>query len=173
MESPELVSWRPIVKYAWSCGPHPHNSSECERGFSGMKRVKTDWRASLKTSTLSDLMLVLLEGPSIDDFNPLRPCQLWADQCDRRPKKVSEKERIQKVRKENIYWDIYCYRDSYLSRRHGVCLWRDGSSSSCSCAWGGGGLFFLGRLQQHQQWLILRRDRVRDGGGLVFFILID
>ena len=53
------------------------------------KRVKSDWRASLNTSTLSDLMLVLLEGPSIVDFEPLRACQLWADRCDRRPMKRS------------------------------------------------------------------------------------
>ena len=54
----------------------PASTSECERGFSGMKRVKSDWRARLNTSTLSDLLLVLLEGPSIDDFEPLRACQL-------------------------------------------------------------------------------------------------
>ena len=67
----------------------PASTAECERGFSGMKRVKSDWRARLNTSTLSDLMLVLLEGPSIDDFEPLRACQLWADHCDRRPIKRS------------------------------------------------------------------------------------
>ena len=65
------------------------STAECERGFSGMKRVKSDWRARLNTSTLSDLLLVLLEGPSIDDFEPLRACQLWADHCDRRPIKRS------------------------------------------------------------------------------------
>ena len=67
----------------------PASTAECERGFSGMKRVKSDWRARLNTSTLSDLLLVLLEGPSIDDFEPLRACQLWADHCDRRPIKRS------------------------------------------------------------------------------------
>ena len=67
----------------------PASTAECERGFSGMKRVKSDWRARLNTSTLSDLLLVLLEGPSIDDFEPLRTCQLWADHCDRRPIKRS------------------------------------------------------------------------------------
>ena len=43
----------------------------------------------MNTSALSDLLLVLLEGPSIDDFEPLRACQLWADHCDRRPIKRS------------------------------------------------------------------------------------
>ena len=51
----------------------PASTAECERGFSAMKRVKSDWRASLNTSNLSDLML---EGPSIDDFEPPRACQL-------------------------------------------------------------------------------------------------
>ena len=32
------------------------STAESERGFSGMKRVKSDWRARLNTSTLSDLL---------------------------------------------------------------------------------------------------------------------
>ena len=34
----------------------PASTAECERGFSAMKRIKSDWRTSLCTSTLSDLM---------------------------------------------------------------------------------------------------------------------
>ena len=54
----------------------PTSTAECEMGFSGMKKVKSDRRARLNTSILSDLMLVHLEeGPFIDDFEPLRACQ--------------------------------------------------------------------------------------------------
>ena len=65
----------------------PASTAECERGFSAMKRVKSDWKARLNASIVSDPMLGLLEGLSIDDFEPLRACQLWADQCDRWPMK--------------------------------------------------------------------------------------
>ena len=47
----------------------PASTAECERGFSAMKRVKSDWRCRLNTTTLSDLMFVMLEGSSIDMFN--------------------------------------------------------------------------------------------------------
>ena len=36
----------------------PVHTSECERGFSLMARVKTDWRANLSTPRLNDLMHV-------------------------------------------------------------------------------------------------------------------
>ena len=50
-----------------------------------MKRVKSDWRCRLNTTTLSDLMFVMLEGSSIDMFNPSRACELWAEAAQRRP----------------------------------------------------------------------------------------
>ena len=39
----------------------PASTAECERGFSAMKRVKTDWRCRLATPTLSNMLMVLLE----------------------------------------------------------------------------------------------------------------
>ena len=67
----------------------PASTAECERGFSAMKRVKSELRTRLNTSTLSDLMIVMLESPSICDFEPLRACELWAEDCQRRPMRPS------------------------------------------------------------------------------------
>lgn len=55
----------------------PSHSADCERGFSVMKQVKTDWRSSLKSDTLSDLMTVKLHSEDIDLFNPLASVNLW------------------------------------------------------------------------------------------------
>ena len=39
--------------------------SVCERGFSTMKRVKTDWRCGLGTETLDELMRVQIQCESV------------------------------------------------------------------------------------------------------------
>ena len=41
----------------------PLNTAVCERTFSIMKTIKTDWRASMEPATLSMLMRIELEGP--------------------------------------------------------------------------------------------------------------
>ena len=78
---------------------HFPSAAECERGFSAMKRVKSDWRCRLNTTTLSDLMFVMLEGSSIDMFNPSRACELWAEAAQRRPdyerSKTATKKQVQ------------------------------------------------------------------------------
>ena len=58
----------------------PVHTSECERRFSLMTCVKTDWRANLSTPRLSDLMRVKLCGPGVEkveDFNPMLGVLLW------------------------------------------------------------------------------------------------
>ena len=39
------------------------STAVCERGFSTLKRVKSDWRCSLSTPAIDDLMRVSIEGP--------------------------------------------------------------------------------------------------------------
>ncbi|XP_013397904.1 NFX1-type zinc finger-containing protein 1-like [Lingula anatina] len=41
----------------------------CERGFSALKLIKSDWKSSLKTNTASDLLNVSIDGPSLEKFN--------------------------------------------------------------------------------------------------------
>ena len=55
----------------------PASTADCERGFSAMKLVKSDWRASLKSQTLSDLLTVQLSSASITDFDPAPAIKLW------------------------------------------------------------------------------------------------
>ena len=47
----------------------PVQTATLERGFSLMKRIKTDWRNRLSPQTLSQLMMIKLDGPGLDQFN--------------------------------------------------------------------------------------------------------
>lgn len=55
----------------------PSSSSECERGFSLMKHIKTDFRNKMKCSTLSDLMRVHLHSDPIETFDPTDAISDW------------------------------------------------------------------------------------------------
>ncbi|XP_076072048.1 zinc finger protein 862-like [Mytilus galloprovincialis] len=46
----------------------PLSSAVCERGFFAMKRVKTDWRSSLKPEMLIILLFITVEGPELNHF---------------------------------------------------------------------------------------------------------
>ena len=48
-----------------------------ERGFSLMKRIKSDWRSLLQPKTLTQLMSIKLNGPTLQDFNPLHATAQW------------------------------------------------------------------------------------------------
>ena len=65
----------------------PLSTSKVERAFSFMKRIKTDWRVSLDSSTVDDLMIISLEGPPEGDFHAERSVTLWweAGKQRRRP----------------------------------------------------------------------------------------
>ena len=43
-------------------GSNKDNTAACERGFSTMKRVKSDWHCTLGTYTIDMLMRVKMEG---------------------------------------------------------------------------------------------------------------
>ena len=66
----------------------PVSSAICERGFSCLKRIKTDWRSSLTTEQLDQLMLISVEGPSLEDYVAERALNRWwtAGQRARRPR---------------------------------------------------------------------------------------
>lgn len=65
----------------------PLATAKVERAFSLMGRVKTDWRMNLSISTLSDLMLIFLEGPDEKEFcvQPAVRSWFYASHCGRRP----------------------------------------------------------------------------------------
>ena len=51
----------------------PVTSVVCERGFSVHNMIKTKGRARLKHDTVTKLMRVKEEGPTLEDFDP-KPC---------------------------------------------------------------------------------------------------
>lgn len=59
----------------------------CERGFSTLKRIKSDWRSLLGTDTLDHLMRISADGPDLESYNAAHALQHWWDKGDqkRRP----------------------------------------------------------------------------------------
>ena len=56
----------------------PVQTATLERGFSLMKRTKTDWRNRLSPKSLSELMMIKLNGPNnMDNFNPEPAIMKW------------------------------------------------------------------------------------------------
>ena len=51
----------------------------CERGFSTLKRIKSDWRSRLGTETLDHLMRISIDGPDLESYNAARALQHWWD----------------------------------------------------------------------------------------------
>lgn len=62
----------------------PVSTAECERAFSAMKRIKTDLRNRMKTSTLDCLMRISIEGPELECFDYEKAADLWAGMRNRR-----------------------------------------------------------------------------------------
>ena len=59
----------------------PLTTTLVERMFSSLKLIKTDRHTSMSNTTLSDLMEVYHEGPSIQDFHADTAIQLWWERC--------------------------------------------------------------------------------------------
>ena len=84
-----LNFWGDIIKSKKQEIPHvlllvqtglvlPIHSAEAERGFSLMKRIKNDWRASLSTETLSSLMFVNMNSQTdVSEYKPDEAIKLW------------------------------------------------------------------------------------------------
>ena len=61
----------------------PSSSTECERGFSLMKNIKTNVQNSLKENSLCDFMVIKLESPAIESFDPTQAIHYWNQQVTR------------------------------------------------------------------------------------------
>ena len=55
----------------------PASSTEAERGFSTMKLIKTNLRASMKSETLNDLLRIVLLSPSESEYDPTAAVEHW------------------------------------------------------------------------------------------------
>ncbi|XP_062616971.1 zinc finger protein 862-like isoform X2 [Saccostrea cucullata] len=76
----------------------PSSSSECERGFSQMKKIKTDSRTRLTEASLDDLLTVSLHSDAIDKFDPIPAINKWVHGAvaKRRPQ-FNDKKRKQQT----------------------------------------------------------------------------
>ena len=65
----------------------PISTASVERGFSNMKRIKTDARSCLHVDTLSDLMRISIDGPELSKFQADAAMILWKTDSgtERRP----------------------------------------------------------------------------------------
>lgn len=61
----------------------PVSSAVCERGFSAMARIKSDWRASLTHEMLNYLMAISIHGPAVEQYNCEHALELWFRGGDR------------------------------------------------------------------------------------------
>ena len=59
----------------------PFSNGQIERMFSAMKVIKTDRRTNLQTETLSDLLEINMEGPSLSSFSADPAIALWWEDC--------------------------------------------------------------------------------------------
>ncbi|KAK6168448.1 hypothetical protein SNE40_020979 [Patella caerulea] len=73
-QSPELRNILSLVKILLTL---VFSTALVERGFSLMKRVKSDWRARLNESSLNDLMCLSLSDTTLTSFEPTHAMKLW------------------------------------------------------------------------------------------------
>ena len=61
----------------------PVQTATLERGFSLMKRIKSDWRNRLKPEKLLQLMMIKLNGPDLEKFDTQPAISLWWNEGSR------------------------------------------------------------------------------------------
>ena len=66
-----------LTKLATIAAILPVSTASCECGFLAMKRIKTELRNRMKTSTLDQLMQINIEGLTMDSFDFEKAADLW------------------------------------------------------------------------------------------------
>lgn len=77
LEDVDLNNFSNILKIIHLTSLYPLSNASCERSFSAMKRIKSDWRCSLSNDTLDKLMRIEIQGPNIRDFKPRPIVKRW------------------------------------------------------------------------------------------------
>lgn len=75
-----------LSKLAKICLILPVSTADCERSFSAMKRIKTDLRNRMNTTTLDALMRICIEGPPLNEFDFDMALNSWSKLRNRRIK---------------------------------------------------------------------------------------
>uniref|UniRef100_A0A8C6DYS5 Sperm flagellar 2 n=2 Tax=Moschus TaxID=68410 RepID=A0A8C6DYS5_MOSMO len=55
----------------------PASSAEAGRGFSQMKRTRSQMHAKVKADSMTDLLIIQLNSPDINNFDPRKAIHLW------------------------------------------------------------------------------------------------
>ena len=55
----------------------PASSAEAGRGFSQMKRIRSQMHAKVKADNMTDLLIIQLNSPDINSFDPRKAIHLW------------------------------------------------------------------------------------------------
>ncbi|XP_013370455.1 PREDICTED: sperm flagellar protein 2 isoform X2 [Chinchilla lanigera] len=55
----------------------PACSAEAERGFSQMKHTRSHWHAKVKAERMTDILVIQLNSPDINNFDPKKAIHLW------------------------------------------------------------------------------------------------
>lgn len=78
----------------------PAGTSECERGFSQMKIIKSQWRNTLKSSSMTLLMTIQLNSESVAKWNPEKSIFHWNRNAKRRPCFMESRKRPVSIQRE-------------------------------------------------------------------------
>lgn len=91
---PDATKWKDILVLCDLCFSLPFSNGSVERMFSTLKLIKTDRRTRLKDTTLSDLLEIQVEGPSLTDFCPKPAVEAWwhSSNTARRPNQRPRKQ---------------------------------------------------------------------------------
>ena len=84
----------------------PTSTAECERGFSIMKQIKCDWRSSLGTEAINNLMTIVLLSPTIQDFEPRQAIELWLTSGLRQRRPTFMDMEVEELPSEDILVDL-------------------------------------------------------------------
>ena len=80
-ESSKRKEWSLVLYVVELLFVLPVSNAKVERLVSFMNRIKTDSQNLLKQEHLSNLLKICMEGPDLQDFNPIPAMQLWNDAC--------------------------------------------------------------------------------------------
>jgi hypothetical protein len=85
----------------------PIGSADVERGFSIKNHFKTNWRSTLSTSHIEDIMRIRINGPDIEDFEPVTYTLHWlnTNHLDSDDPKVARSsiEKDKHIRKSKLF----------------------------------------------------------------------
>ncbi|XP_062569661.1 zinc finger protein 862-like [Saccostrea cucullata] len=77
LEDQETENYQNIMKIIHLVSLFPLSNASCERGFSTMKRIKSDWRCRLNNETLNILMRIDMCSKKLEDCEPRPVVNRW------------------------------------------------------------------------------------------------